>query len=86
MLYSYPATSRLQAAISPMICSTKDGAMRTCLKMVWATRMGGVLACMGLVPQGKAAQILVLLEEVVGTLYMGAFVARLVAMYAGGRQ
>ena len=25
-----------------------------------------------------------LLEEVVGTLYMGAFVARLVAMYSGG--
>jgi hypothetical protein len=40
----------------------------------------------GLVPQGKAAQMLVLLEEVTGTLYMGAFVARLVAMYSGGRQ
>jgi Ion channel len=40
----------------------------------------------GLVPQGKAAQMLVLLEEVMGTLYMGAFVARLVSMYSGGRQ
>ena len=40
----------------------------------------------GLVPQGKAAQMLVLLEQVTGTLYMGAFVARLVAMYSGGRQ
>ena len=40
----------------------------------------------GLVPQGKAAQMLVLLEEVTGTLYMGAFVAKLVAMYSGGRQ
>jgi hypothetical protein len=40
----------------------------------------------GLVPQGKAVQTLVLLEEVVGTLYMGAFVARLVAMYASGPQ
>ena len=39
----------------------------------------------GLVPQGKAAQMLVLLEEVTGTLYLGAFVARLVAMYSGGR-
>jgi len=39
----------------------------------------------GLVPQGKAAHMLVLLEEVTGTLYMGAFVARLVAMYSGGR-
>jgi hypothetical protein len=39
-----------------------------------------------LVPQGKATQMLVLLEEVVGTLYMGAFVARLVAMYSSGRQ
>jgi hypothetical protein len=38
-----------------------------------------------LVPQGKAAQMLVLLEEVAGTLYMGGFVARLVAMYSGGR-
>jgi hypothetical protein len=36
-------------------------------------------------PQGKAAQMLVILEEVTGTLYIGAFVARLVAMYAGGR-
>ena len=40
----------------------------------------------GLVPQGKATQTLVLLEEVIGTLYMGAFVARLVAMYSSGRQ
>jgi hypothetical protein len=39
-----------------------------------------------LVPQGKAAQMLVLLEEVAGTLYMGAFVARLVATYSSGRQ
>ena len=39
----------------------------------------------GLVPQGKVVQMLVLLEEVVGTLYMGAFVARLVAMYASAR-
>jgi hypothetical protein len=39
-----------------------------------------------LVPQGKATQMLVLLEKVVGTLYMGAFVARLVAMYSSGRQ
>jgi Ion channel len=39
-----------------------------------------------LVPQGKGAQMLVLLEQVAGTLYMGAFVARLVAMYSGGRQ
>jgi hypothetical protein len=39
----------------------------------------------GLVPQGKVVQTLVLLEEVVGTLYMGAFVARLVAMYASAR-
>ena len=39
-----------------------------------------------LVPQGKAAQMLVLLEEVMGTLYMGAFVARLVTMYSCGRQ
>jgi hypothetical protein len=37
-----------------------------------------------LVPQGKAAQMLVLLEELAGTLYMGAFVARLVAMYSSG--
>jgi Ion channel len=39
-----------------------------------------------LVPQGKATQMLVLLEELAGTLYMGAFVARLVAMYSEGRQ
>jgi Ion channel len=38
-----------------------------------------------LVPQGKGTQTLVLLEQVGGTLYMGAFVARLVSMYAGGR-
>jgi hypothetical protein len=40
----------------------------------------------GFVPQGKAAQMLVLLEELAGTLYMGAFVARLVSMYSTGRQ
>jgi Ion channel len=39
-----------------------------------------------LVPQGKATQMLVLLEQVAGTLYMGGFVARLVSMYSGGRQ
>jgi Ion channel len=39
----------------------------------------------GLTPQGKAAQTLVLLEQVTGTLYMGAFVARLVSMYSSGR-
>jgi len=39
-----------------------------------------------LVPQGKATQMLVLLEQVAGTLYMGGFVARLVGMYSGGRQ
>jgi hypothetical protein len=39
-----------------------------------------------LVPHGKATQMLVLLQEVTGTLYMGAFVAPLVAMYSGGRQ
>jgi hypothetical protein len=38
-----------------------------------------------LVPQGKAAQMLVLLEPIAGTLYMGAFVARLVSMYSSGR-
>jgi Ion channel len=37
-----------------------------------------------LVPQGKAAQMLVLLEGLAGTLYMGAFVARLVSMYSSG--
>jgi hypothetical protein len=36
----------------------------------------------GFVPQGKAAQMLVLLEELAGTLSMGAFVARLVSMYS----
>jgi hypothetical protein len=40
----------------------------------------------GFVPQGKAAQMLVLLEELAGTLYMGAFVARLVSMYSSGRR
>jgi Ion channel len=39
-----------------------------------------------LVPQGRAAQMLVILEEVTGTLYMGGFVARLVAMYSSGRR
>jgi Ion channel len=39
-----------------------------------------------LIPQGKATQMLVLLEEVTGVLYMGAFVARLVAMYGDGRR
>jgi Ion channel len=39
----------------------------------------------GLTPQGKGAQTLVLLEQVTGTLYMGAFVARLVSMYSSGR-
>jgi Ion channel len=38
-----------------------------------------------LVPQGKGTQMLVTLEQVAGVLYMGAFVARLVAMYSGGR-
>jgi Ion channel len=40
----------------------------------------------GFVPQGKAAQMLVLLEELAGTLYMGAFVARLVSMYSSARR
>ena len=40
----------------------------------------------GLVPQGKAARMLVLLEPVAGTLYIGAFVARLVGMYGGSRR
>ena len=39
----------------------------------------------GIVPQGKGAQMLVILQELTGTLYMGAFVARLVSMYSGGR-
>jgi hypothetical protein len=39
-----------------------------------------------LVPEGKATQMLVLLQELAGTLYMGAFVARLVSMYSSGRQ
>jgi Ion channel len=39
-----------------------------------------------LVPEGKATQMLVLLQEGAGTLYMGAFVARLVSMYSDGRQ
>jgi hypothetical protein len=39
-----------------------------------------------LIPQGKATQMLVLLEQVAGVLYMGAFVARLVAMYGDGRR
>jgi hypothetical protein len=30
--------------------------------------------------------MLVILEEVAGTLYLGAFVARLVAMYSDGRR
>jgi hypothetical protein len=38
-----------------------------------------------LVPHGKGTQMLVILEQVAGTLYLGAFVARLVAMYSGGR-
>jgi hypothetical protein len=40
----------------------------------------------GFVPQGKAAQMLVLLEELAGTLYMEAFVARLVSMYSSARR
>jgi hypothetical protein len=40
----------------------------------------------GFVPQGKAAQMLVLLEGLAGTLYMGAFVARLVSMYPDARR
>lgn len=37
-------------------------------------------------PQSKAAKMLVLLEPVVGILYMGAFVARLVSMYGSPRR
>lgn len=39
-----------------------------------------------LVPQGRLAKTLVTLEQVTGTLYLGAFVARLVGMYSGGRR
>jgi Ion channel len=39
-----------------------------------------------LVPRGRATQMLVILQEVAGTLYMGGFVARLVSMYSGGRR
>jgi hypothetical protein len=39
-----------------------------------------------LLPRGKATQMLVLLEEVAGTLYMGGFVARLVSMYSNGHR
>ena len=39
-----------------------------------------------LVPEGKATQMLMILQELTGTLYMGAFVARLVSMYSSGRQ
>ncbi len=38
------------------------------------------------VPHGRLAKTLVILEEVVGTLYIGAFVARLVAVYSSGRR
>ena len=38
------------------------------------------------VPHERLAKTLVILEEVVGTLYIGAFVARLVAVYSSGRR
>jgi hypothetical protein len=39
-----------------------------------------------IVPQGKAARTLVMLEQIAGTLYLGAFVARLVGMYGARRR